>query len=169
MNPEPLNLPTCPLSTRQHPYRTGRINLTIQGSRSLGQSIRLQVQRRRTRRRRWAPLKRMVMNPGLLKNNCLTYPTVGPSHSHPIHDFTESRQDSSTSHSTPTKHASPQLAAVGSPIPNREQALNNSVDTLENAIDFVLALEHPCMGHVPFPPSSGGDDPTNHMLLVRCF
>ncbi|KAL9628167.1 MAG: hypothetical protein Q9164_007372 [Protoblastenia rupestris] len=44
-----------------------------------------------------------------------------------------------------------------------------AVDTIETAIDFVLALEHPCMAHIPYPPDSLGIDPANHMMMVRHF
>lgn len=39
------------------------------------------------------------------------------------------------------------------------------VDTIATAIDFVLALEHPCMPHIPYqnPPSA---DPANHMMMA---
>ena len=39
------------------------------------------------------------------------------------------------------------------------------VDTVEIAIEFVLALEHPCMNHIPYrdPPSA---DPANHMMMA---
>lgn len=39
------------------------------------------------------------------------------------------------------------------------------VDTVETAIDFVLALEHPCMPHLPYqdPPST---EPANHMMMA---
>ncbi|KAL9124870.1 MAG: hypothetical protein Q9217_005849 [Psora testacea] len=40
------------------------------------------------------------------------------------------------------------------------------LDTIENAIDFVLALEHPCMAHIPYPPESGGAEPANHMMMA---
>lgn len=38
-------------------------------------------------------------------------------------------------------------------------------DSIETAIDFVLALEHPCMPHLPYqdPPSA---DPANHMMMA---
>ena len=38
-------------------------------------------------------------------------------------------------------------------------------DTLATAIDFVLALEHRCMPHIPYqdPPSP---DPANHMMMA---
>ena len=42
-----------------------------------------------------------------------------------------------------------------------------AVDTIETAIDFVLALEHPCMTHIPYPPDPPGIDPANHMMMVR--
>ena len=39
------------------------------------------------------------------------------------------------------------------------------VDTIETAIDFILALEHPCVPHIPYhdPPSA---DPANHMMMA---
>lgn len=39
------------------------------------------------------------------------------------------------------------------------------VDTIEVAVDFVLALEHPCLPHIPYgdPPST---DPANHMMMA---
>lgn len=40
-----------------------------------------------------------------------------------------------------------------------------SVDTIETAIEFVLALEYPCMNHIPYgDPSSA--DPANHMMMA---
>ena len=165
-----------------HQYRTAKINFIIRGYRSLGRSTRRKLQqRRRTRRRhssssikpsmeRVAHLKRMIITtPGLLKNPYLTSHTVGPLHSHLIDGFTESgRQDSFNSPPVPTDQASSLASAVVSP-PLQTPAPKSGVDTLENAIDFVLALEHPCMNHIPYPAEPGGDDPTNHMMLVRCF
>ena len=40
------------------------------------------------------------------------------------------------------------------------------VDTIEIAIDFVLALEHPCMPHIPFPADPPTDDPAMHMMMA---
>lgn len=34
------------------------------------------------------------------------------------------------------------------------------------AIDFVLALEHPCMQHLPYHPDPNSADPANHMMLA---
>ena len=53
--------------------------------------------------------------------------------------------------------------------PPTQQRSPTGIDTLEIAIDFVLALEHPCMAHIPYPADPGGEDPANHMMLVRCF
>ncbi|KAI4122270.1 MAG: hypothetical protein LQ338_005917, partial [Usnochroma carphineum] len=39
-------------------------------------------------------------------------------------------------------------------------------DTPEVAIDFILALEHPCMPHLPHPSDPPTDDPSNHALLL---
>ena len=41
----------------------------------------------------------------------------------------------------------------------------NKYNTLAMGIDFVLALEHRCMGHIPYqdPPTA---DPTTHMMMA---
>ncbi|KAL9586600.1 MAG: hypothetical protein Q9212_000795 [Teloschistes hypoglaucus] len=41
-----------------------------------------------------------------------------------------------------------------------------SMDRAEVAIDFVLALEHPCMTHLPHPANPPSEDPSNHALLM---
>lgn len=41
-----------------------------------------------------------------------------------------------------------------------------AADTMQTAIDFVLALEHPCMAHLPYQPDPNGADPANHMMLA---
>ncbi|KAK0508362.1 hypothetical protein JMJ35_009446 [Cladonia borealis] len=40
------------------------------------------------------------------------------------------------------------------------------VDTIEIAIDFVLALEHPCMPHIPYPANPPTEDPANHLMMA---
>lgn len=40
-----------------------------------------------------------------------------------------------------------------------------SLDTPDVAIDFVLALEHPCMSHIPHPTTTS-QDPSNHILMA---
>ena len=40
------------------------------------------------------------------------------------------------------------------------------VDTIETAIDFVLALEHPCMPHIPSPADPPSSDPANHIMMA---
>ncbi|CAL8579393.1 hypothetical protein XPA_005142 [Xanthoria parietina] len=40
------------------------------------------------------------------------------------------------------------------------------LDTHEVAVDFVLALEHVCMGHIPHPANPPSEEPTNHALLM---
>ncbi|KAL8704865.1 MAG: hypothetical protein Q9201_001981 [Fulgogasparrea decipioides] len=45
-------------------------------------------------------------------------------------------------------------------------AAPNTLDTAEVAIDFVLALEHPCMSHLPHPTNPPSQDPSNHALLI---
>ncbi|KAL8853336.1 MAG: hypothetical protein Q9221_001812 [Calogaya cf. arnoldii] len=41
-----------------------------------------------------------------------------------------------------------------------------TLDTHEVAVDFVLALEHVCMGHIPHPANAPSTEPTNHALLM---
>ncbi|KAL8777532.1 MAG: hypothetical protein Q9213_007813 [Squamulea squamosa] len=43
---------------------------------------------------------------------------------------------------------------------------SRTLDTAEVAVDFVLALEHICMPHIPHPGDQPSDDPTNHALLM---
>ncbi|KAI4161690.1 MAG: hypothetical protein LQ342_004698 [Letrouitia transgressa] len=43
---------------------------------------------------------------------------------------------------------------------------SRNLDTAEVAVDFVLALEHPCMAHIPHPADAPTNDPSNHMLLI---
>ena len=40
------------------------------------------------------------------------------------------------------------------------------VDTIETAIEFVLALEHPCMRHLPYPANPPTDNPVNHLMMA---
>ena len=40
------------------------------------------------------------------------------------------------------------------------------VDNIETAIDFVLALEHPCMPHIPYPADPPTADPANHLMMA---
>ena len=54
-------------------------------------------------------------------------------------------------------------AAYADPADVKGSAL---VDTIEIAIDFVLALEHPCMSHLPYPANPPTDDPANHLMMV---
>lgn len=42
---------------------------------------------------------------------------------------------------------------------------NYVLDTPDIAIDFVLALEHPCMAHIPHP-SNRNHETSNHILLA---
>ena len=44
--------------------------------------------------------------------------------------------------------------------------VDNTVGTLEMAIEFVLALEHPCMAHLPHPSATPSSDPSNHVLMA---
>ncbi|KAL9023789.1 MAG: hypothetical protein Q9196_006971, partial [Gyalolechia fulgens] len=45
-------------------------------------------------------------------------------------------------------------------------AMVSNVDTPEVAVDFVLALEHPCMQHLPHPTDPLSEDPSNHSLML---
>lgn len=40
------------------------------------------------------------------------------------------------------------------------------IDSPEVAIEFVLALEHPCMTHMQHPLNSSSTDPSNHVHMV---
>lgn len=40
------------------------------------------------------------------------------------------------------------------------------MDSPEVAIEFVLALEHPCMTHIQHPSNSSSTDPSNHVHMV---
>ena len=40
------------------------------------------------------------------------------------------------------------------------------MDSAEVAIEFVLALEHPCMTHIEHPSTMSSTDPSNHIHLV---
>ncbi|KAL8841763.1 MAG: hypothetical protein Q9170_000796 [Blastenia crenularia] len=42
----------------------------------------------------------------------------------------------------------------------------SKLDTPEVAVDFVLALEHPCMPHIPHPSDPPSANPSNHTLML---
>ena len=140
-----------------------KINLIIKGYMLLGPNFQSSYRRKPTLKVKLGQLKRMVMTPGSLRSRYLTSQTVGPLHS-ARRGFTESQKDFSFNDLSVSEEppASPRLA-VASPKPAK---LPDAVDSLETAIDFVLALEHPCMAHIPFPADPGGDEPATHMMLV---
>ncbi|KAL8867177.1 MAG: hypothetical protein Q9174_005827, partial [Haloplaca sp. 1 TL-2023] len=45
-------------------------------------------------------------------------------------------------------------------------SIPGALDSAEVAIDFVLALEHPCMPHIPHPSNPSSEDPSNHALMM---
>ncbi len=49
---------------------------------------------------------------------------------------------------------------------NLHQRSPKPLDTAEIAIDFVLALEHPCMSHLAHPSQTNQSDPTGHVLMA---
>lgn len=55
--------------------------------------------------------------------------------------------------SPPTKSYSPRVVA-------------KSMDTPEVAIEFVLALEHPCMAHMQHPSNHHASDPSGHVHMA---
>lgn len=63
-----------------------------------------------------------------------------------------------------------QLSFTSSPYDSQfaepDPGLFTKADSPEVAIEFVLALEHPCMSHLPHPTASPSDDPSNHILLA---
>ena len=138
-------------------YRMAQMTMIIKGYRSAGQTFK---------GRRCRPIpkvnlayhKRMMTTPGLLRNLYLTFQTVGPLTS--CRDCTESPQDFSFNTVTVSEKPS-------SPFKNVTASPRDIVSPdLETAIEFVLALEHPCMAHIPYPAEPGGIDPANHMMLV---
>ncbi|KAL8712852.1 MAG: hypothetical protein Q9220_003060 [cf. Caloplaca sp. 1 TL-2023] len=64
------------------------------------------------------------------------------------------------------------------PLPNLPQDFNSTydnplpgmaskkLDTAEVAVDFVLALEHICMAHLPHPADQPSENPSNHALMM---
>lgn len=52
------------------------------------------------------------------------------------------------------------------PYGSAEAKISEKLDRPEIAIEFVLALEHPCMKHLPHPTAAPSDDPSNHMLMA---
>ncbi|KAL8973410.1 MAG: hypothetical protein Q9197_002356 [Variospora fuerteventurae] len=53
-------------------------------------------------------------------------------------------------------------ATYENPLPG----MASKLDTSEVAIDFILALEHPCMPHLPHPSDPPTNDPSHHALLL---
>ncbi|KAL8925912.1 MAG: hypothetical protein Q9208_003225 [Pyrenodesmia sp. 3 TL-2023] len=67
-----------------------------------------------------------------------------------------------------TPHQSSTLTPLDFPSATYENPLPgmaSKLDTPEVAVDFVLALEHPCMPHLPHPSDPPSEDPSNHALL----
>ncbi|CAF9933607.1 MAG: hypothetical protein ALECFALPRED_005638 [Alectoria fallacina] len=92
-----------------------------------------------------------------------TYPLATPYQGHQQYtNVPQSAPDLPNDFSLNTINLSSSSSRYGIPAEARATAL---VDTIEIAIDFVLALEHPCMPHIPYqdPPST---EPANHMMLV---
>ena len=58
-----------------------------------------------------------------------------------------------------------QKASPYSPVTEVKGPMTTT-DTLEIAIDFVLALEAPCMPHIPYPSEQRGSDPANHVMMM---
>lgn len=58
-----------------------------------------------------------------------------------------------------------QKASPYTPVTEFKNPLT-ATDTLDIAIDFVLALEAPCMPHIPYPSDQRGPDPANHMMMM---
>ena len=54
-------------------------------------------------------------------------------------------------------------SAYADPVEVRATPL---VDTIEVAIDFVLALEHPCMPHLLYSSNLPTEDPANHVMMA---
>lgn len=52
------------------------------------------------------------------------------------------------------------------PYANVGPRISEKLDSPEIAIEFVLALEHPCIAHLPHPTATPSDDPSNHILMA---
>ncbi|MCJ1276103.1 hypothetical protein MMC21_003908 [Puttea exsequens] len=59
-----------------------------------------------------------------------------------------------------------QRGASAAPAATYDPKRSARADTIEIAIDFVLALEHPCMPHIPTPDAPPSVDPANHLMLA---
>ena len=88
-----------------------------------------------------------------------TCPTVG----FPLTTIPVSPAEGAQDFSLQSLNVSPPPKAPSHPTVNMKTS--SFVDTIEIAIEFVLALEHPCMNHIPYrdPPSA---DPANHMMMA---
>ncbi|KAL8931920.1 MAG: hypothetical protein Q9216_007025 [Gyalolechia sp. 2 TL-2023] len=60
----------------------------------------------------------------------------------------------------------PKLPKAPTTYQNSLPAMISNVDTPEVAVDFVLALEYPCMQHLPHPSDPQTKDPSNHTLML---
>ncbi|KAK3169810.1 hypothetical protein OEA41_009194 [Lepraria neglecta] len=98
-----------------------------------------------------------------------TYPMAAPYQGHPQSQNPQSAPDLPNDFSLQSMNVSSAYeprdasAAYADPAVVKGSAL---VDTIEIAIDFVLALEHPCMSHLPYPANPPTDDPANHLMMV---
>ena len=74
---------------------------------------------------------------------------------------------SASSNSPPSFHeTSPEQTVFPDTYMSDIKAPAYTVETLETAVDFVLALEAPCMRHIPYPADLSGDDPDNHIMMM---
>lgn len=61
----------------------------------------------------------------------------------------------------------PRLPNVSPPTyQDPQRTMISGVDTPEIAVEFVLALEYPCMKHLPHPSNPISEDPSNHAIML---
>ena len=111
-------------------------------------------------------LRHMVSSIQSFRNHYPTAQMVGPSFA-PLTGRTERDKDFSLD---PISVSGGQHPPTGNLTYTPPLGVGSSsiADTIETAIEFVLALEHPCMAHIPYPADQGGHDPANHIMMV-CF
>ncbi|KAL2041610.1 hypothetical protein N7G274_005394 [Stereocaulon virgatum] len=94
----------------------------------------------------------------------LGYPLEAPYHGHPQSAPDLPNDFSLQSMNVSSAYEPQEISATHADLASiKASAL---VDTMEIAIDFVLALEHPCMTHLPYPANPPTDDPANHLMMA---
>ena len=83
-----------------------------------------------------------------------------------MQDFSLNPLSVSSDSPSPFHLTSPYREASPSARTTKAKPSASMVDNIETAIDFVLALEAPCMLHIPYPGDQTGADPANHVMMM---